>query len=389
VGRVSFDPGELMREITAGAVLPNGQDPDELDPKRHLLGLRPVGDIAAEVDTMGEPAFTFEGVWPSDAYGVLAAMFKAGKTWMTLDAAVSVASGTPWLGTFPTGVTGSVALFVGEGGKRKMTRRGRAVAAGRGIVWDELPIVLAERVPRLSDDAQINALKLELANHPVELVIIDPLYLAAAGAKGTAIYDMATVFEPVQVACQDAGAALIVAHHNNRDRTREGADRMSGAGPAEWGRVLLSVDVRGYTCDQVTGRTDATLKLTFVGDEIPGGDYLIRRTVWADDPNDLGSKLNYSARPLVGAERDAWDGPNACMAAVLALFAPLPLGDELSTKRVGEGLRSIGQHFRDGVIRDALDQLVGDGTVTRRDGPRKAKLYALAEANDGSTEPNP
>lgn len=39
---------------------------------------------------------------------------KAGKTWAVLDAAVSVASGTPWLGRFAC-QQGSVLVYAGEG----------------------------------------------------------------------------------------------------------------------------------------------------------------------------------------------------------------------------------------------------------------------------------
>jgi AAA domain len=59
------------------------------------LAVSSFGEAAA-----GEPRWLIQGLWPADAYGVLAAQEKAGKTWAALDLAVSVATGRPWLDHF-------------------------------------------------------------------------------------------------------------------------------------------------------------------------------------------------------------------------------------------------------------------------------------------------
>ena len=46
------------------------------------------------------------GRWPADAYGVMGAEDKAGKTWAVLDLAVSVVGGTPLFGSLPVEVQG-------------------------------------------------------------------------------------------------------------------------------------------------------------------------------------------------------------------------------------------------------------------------------------------
>jgi hypothetical protein len=81
------------------------------------------GEVAARVAAAGAPRWLVEGLWPADAYGVLAADIKAGKTWAALDLAVSVACGLPWFGHFPCPSPGGVLLFLGEGGERAMVRR--------------------------------------------------------------------------------------------------------------------------------------------------------------------------------------------------------------------------------------------------------------------------
>lgn len=365
--------------MTLTALRP-GSDDGHPETVRHLLGLRPVGDIAAEVDAAPPAQWLFSTVWPSDAYGVVGAAQKVGKSWLMMDAAVSVASGTPWLDTFRTETAGPVVLFVGEGGARKMTRRGRAIAHHKGLVWDDLPILMAERVPRLSDERQINALAVELSRFPAKLVIIDPLYLAAAGANASQLYEMAKVLEPLQVTCQHAGTALMVAHHTNRDTSRKGSERFSGAGPAEWGRVLVTVDKLNEERDPATGRTDVRLVLDFDGDEIGGGKRTIHRAVWAEDPGELGSPMNYFVRredAVLPAARGDAERERECAEALRSLFADHE-GSPLTKADTRRELKDQGHTFRTETVNKVLDRLVSEGSLTHSLGPRNAHLFSLS-----------
>lgn len=348
------------------------------------LGLRPVGAIAAEVDAEPPPRWLFRPVWPGGSHGVLAAGWKVGKTWLMVDAAVAVAAGTPWLGLFPVEDPGTVLVFLGEGGRRKMTRRGRAVAAHHGVVWDDLPILLSERVPHLTDAGHQGALVGALRQHRPRLVIIDPLYLAAKGASGSSLYDMGAVLEPAQLACQEVGAALLVAHHNNRDSTRSGSQRMSGAGPAEWGRVLVSVERKSYRTDDATGATDAVLALELEGDEITGGTYSVRRRVQADDPNDLASPLRYSCE-LHADDTPADAGPLAGLtpAARRVHTALDTAGDWLTVSEVGDRLADDGHPLRKRTIQDALGRLRDAGLVEPLDASAGVAWKWRATTNGG------
>jgi hypothetical protein len=155
---------ESIADLTAG-VQNRTRAPlarDEVTPTGRPFGLRSVGDIAGQVDAAPRTPWLWRRVWPADAYGVLAAGHKVGKTWLMLDAAIAAASGTDWLGLFSTDRTGPVLMFLGEGGLRKMTRRGRAVATHHGVVWDDLPIDMSERVPTLTSELHIGWLRAEV-----------------------------------------------------------------------------------------------------------------------------------------------------------------------------------------------------------------------------------
>jgi hypothetical protein len=116
------------------------------------LAISSYREVAAWVAAAGEPRWLIQGLWPADAYGVLAAQEKAGKPWAALDLAVSVATGRPWLEHFACPSPGPVLVFLGEGGERATVRRIEAIATARGVAPDLLAdrLRLCFRVPRLA-----------------------------------------------------------------------------------------------------------------------------------------------------------------------------------------------------------------------------------------------
>jgi AAA domain len=119
------------------------------------LAISTYREVVARVAAAGEPRWLIQGLWPADAYGVLAAQEKAGRTWAALDLAVSVATGRPWLDHFLCPTPGPVLVFLGEGGERATVRRIEAIATAKGVDPDQLAerLRLCFRVPRLAAPA--------------------------------------------------------------------------------------------------------------------------------------------------------------------------------------------------------------------------------------------
>jgi AAA domain len=80
------------------------------------LPIESLAELMARVDGSPTPKYLASPVIAQGDYGMLAMEFKGGKTWLMTDLAVSVASGTPWLGVFDVETPGPVLLFAGEGG---------------------------------------------------------------------------------------------------------------------------------------------------------------------------------------------------------------------------------------------------------------------------------
>lgn len=276
---------------------------------RPLLEMPTLAELCAEVDARGARKWLVRGVWPSGAYGVHAAEPKAGKTWSALDLAVSVASGTPWLGSLPVDDPGPVLVFAGEGGDGNVVRRIRAIAASRQVKPEELPMRVCTRAPKLNDDAAMAVLGDHLRATRPRLVVLDPLYLFARGAKLGDLYAMGELLEVPQLLCAEIGASLVVVHHYNRQRDQTGANRITGAGPAEWGRVLLTAEVVSRRTDTTTRATTVISKLDVLGGEVPDTTYRVTRTVSAADPDDLDSPMTYAVSVAAGGQTEGNAGP--------------------------------------------------------------------------------
>jgi hypothetical protein len=228
--------------------------------------------------------------------------------------------------------------------------------------------------------------KNELAAHPATLVVLDPLYLAAAGASGANLYDMGAVLQAIQGVCQAAGCALLVVTHWNKTGDGRGADRISGAGPAAWARVICSVSVDHRASDD-DGASRVLLGFELIGGEIADTRFRIRRRVRADDPADLGSPLFYSVEMLAGDDDQDLDPAAAGLSPSRQwVLAALQAGGEMQTvKQLGDRLAETGRPLKPRTIQTALGELEAAGLARgSEEGNGRARYWSPAPTNDGA-----
>jgi hypothetical protein len=335
------------------------------------LVVEDLGAVLDRVDHAGPPGWLIEGLWPADAYGVLAAEDKAGKTWAILDLACSVAAGRPWLGAYRCPQAGRVLVFLGEGNQRAVVRRLRAICAHKGLQVEELAarMRLCFRVPRLTSGADLAAVAGELAACPAALVILDPLYLAVgvAGA-GADLYAMGTVLSAIQGVCQRAGAALVVVTHWNKTGEGRGAKRISGVGPGAWGRVLCSAAV-AHRATSADGASTVVLAVEVIGGELADTAFRVRRRIRAEDPADLASPLRYHVEVLADdpADGDAAATRELLPSRQLVLAALRSGGPMQSVKQLGDHTAAQGHQLRKRTIQEALAELEERGLAVGTD----------------------
>lgn len=342
-----------------------------------------VRELAEQVRLAGPPRFLLRGLWPAGDYGIHSAPAKAQKTWTTVDAAVSVASGTPFLGHVPVDTTGPVVILAGEGGARNLLRRLRATAEAHYLdAVEDLPITVTTRAPHLDDDLHLADMRAVVEAVEPALVCLDPLYLAAGGANLADLYGMGKLLERVQHVCADAGAALWVTTHHNRKDGR-GAGRILGAGPAEWGRVLITGEVQARHTHPVDKSTDTVIDLDVIGGEVADQSIRLRRRIWSDNPDDLSADLHLEVSVEAAPEPSSEAGATADLppAARKILEALTETGPATSTAIVDEIARQHGHGLRRETMSRTLADLERRGMVrSTAERPFDPKTWSLADA---------
>lgn len=362
---------------------PNSGEPE---PERlTTLRFRSLAEVAADVDRRPPRTFLFERVMVAGDYGVISAEDKAGKTFSGLDAVVSCAAGLPWLGHFACQSPGAAVAFLGEGSDAKMLRRIRAIGEHKGLTRaqvDALPVRLCFRVPFLSDSAHLVQIAQELDEHPAVLVLLDPLYLAAKGGKGSDLFAMGEMLGNVQRVVQPRGATLIINHHWNKTGEGSGHNRSSGVGPGAWGRFLISVGVKSNKTDPVTQATTVRTVWSVRGDEIADTAVDFVRRVWVDDPDDLNSAMHYSVELDADAAETAQQDARPVQVgewrptdAMEAISKRLEKSDKPLSKNA---IETTVKGYRNEVKRAALEILVNDGYVVEERGGN-SKVYRSAK----------
>lgn len=117
-----------------------------------------------------------EDLWTEQAVGILGGEPKCCKSFLALDVAVSVASGTACLRQFPVRRSGPVLLFPAEDSLAVVRQRLEGIAAAAQVPFASLPVQVIT-APSLRLDTATDRLRLSQTvqeQHPV-LLVLDPL----------------------------------------------------------------------------------------------------------------------------------------------------------------------------------------------------------------------
>jgi hypothetical protein len=182
---------------------------------------------------------------------VVGAPLKTLKTSVLLDMAVSLATGTPFLGRFTVPNRVRVAVVSGESGEFTIKETLARIAAARGI--PDLPaaadgwLTVEFSLPTLTDAVTMSDFAGHLARLEVDVVVIDPLYLCLGDADAKNMFEMGEALAGVATWLYAARPDLTVGmvHHANKSVVAgEPMELENIAYPAlaQWARqfVLLS-----------------------------------------------------------------------------------------------------------------------------------------------------
>jgi len=189
-------------------------------------------------------------IWGESEVGFISGLPKSYKSWLALDLAVSVATGTRFLGSFQSKKT-NVLLVQEEDPRPVLQDRLVRIAAAKDLVWAkqhpnnfveiryELPeslYVISNQGFTITNEDSFEELEEWVVQLDIGLVILDPLMMMAEGVDEFKAFDMMSkVFKPLKRLRARTQASVCIVHHH----LKGSAGSSSPGAAAMYGSVAL------------------------------------------------------------------------------------------------------------------------------------------------------
>ncbi len=190
---------------------------------------------------------------------LLAGPVKSMKTSILLDLCFALVTGGHFLGYFR--VLRSIAVGVMTGESDLPTIKDTLERIGRAAMIDPAGVsrlIISDRIPHLSDPAHLDAIRRLILDYELELLAVDPAYLALDGSDASNVMLFGQQLRAVSELCQEMGVALLLCHHTKKGSGIDGEplDLTDAAwsGFAEHCRQWILVNHRKYDEDSATHR---------------------------------------------------------------------------------------------------------------------------------------
>ncbi len=216
----------------------------------------PVTRVAEVAAGEVQQPWLVQSLWGAGAVGLIGGQPKAGKTWLALDLAVSVASGTPCLDTFPVHDPGPVLLFLAEDSPQSARTRIEGLAAHRQLHLRQLDLYLIT-APSLLLDRHEDTERLFATVDKLKprLLVLDPLVRLHRSNENDA-GEVSALLANLRLIQRTHGTAVILVHHARKNgRGVPGQDLRGSSDLHAWGdsyaylnrrrdRLILSLEQR-------------------------------------------------------------------------------------------------------------------------------------------------
>ncbi len=187
------------------------QEADDLD-----LCAEDANELLAKDGQPDAPDWLVQGVLVAKEPATIGGPIKSLKTSIAMDLAISLGTGTPFLGHFPVPKPRPVLFYSGESGRHTLARTARAIAQARGINLADADLRVVHKAPLLTDPKQLRIVTEEIRFRGAEVVLFDPYYKTLGpelAANASNMFIIGPALERITAACQRAGALPGFAAH--------------------------------------------------------------------------------------------------------------------------------------------------------------------------------
>ena len=180
----------------------------------HALPVVRVAELAS--DEIAE-RWLVEQLWCANSVGVIGGAPKCAKTWLGLDMALSVATGTPCLGKYTVPEPGPVLVYLAEDALPAVRERIEGMAQHRGLDLDQVEIhVITTPVLRLDQDRDRTRLWETIRRLRPRLLVLDPL-VRLHGIDENHAGDVAELLGYFRSLQRQLGLSVLLVHHTRKN----------------------------------------------------------------------------------------------------------------------------------------------------------------------------
>lgn len=298
----------------------------------------------AELPTGDEKAdWLVRPLWARSAVGFLFGAPKSAKTWLGIDLAVSVASGTPCLDRFPVEDPGPVLVYLAEDPPHHVRARITALCEHRGLAVSDLALhVITEPSFRLDLPEQLQRLRATLAKLRPRLLLLDPFVRLHRRSENDA-QDISGILGDLREVQREFDVAVTIVHHARKRSTQSPGEALRGSSD-----LYAWVDSSAHMAKLEDGRQRLTLEHRSAPSPDP---ILLELTSRAD-----GTRTHLQ---VLGQSAQQDDGPVETLAARI-LTALKARGGPATTSSLRDELR-----VRNQTLKNILDDLERQTAVIR------------------------
>ncbi len=171
-----------------------------------------------------------ERLWARAGVGIIGGAPKCGKSWLGLDLALSVASGTPCLDTFPVAEKGDVLVYMAEDAASLVRQRLAGLCHHRGLDLAALPLgVITADSLRLDLPRDQRRLQETVRRHAPRLLLLDP-FVRLHRINENQAGDVAAVLGFLRELQRAHDLAVVVVHHARKNGGSTGGQSLRGSG---------------------------------------------------------------------------------------------------------------------------------------------------------------
>jgi RecA-family ATPase len=179
-----------------------------------MLPVVRVGEIKSEESTR---RWLVEGLWGASSVGVIGGAPKCAKTWLGLDMALSVATGTACLGKYAVPEPGPVLIYLAEDALPVVRDRIEGMARHRGLEVADVEIqVITAPVLRLDRDPDRTRLLETTKRFRPRLLLLDPLVRLHGIDENHAgeVAELLAYFRSLQ---RQLAVSVLLVHHTRKN----------------------------------------------------------------------------------------------------------------------------------------------------------------------------